>query len=137
MSDDAHPDRPDPASVVTGFIRAIERGDLDAATAHLHPEVSYENMPITPIVGAEAVATALRSFLDPASEVDWRILRQETVGRVVFNERLDRFRIGAGWLELPVAGVFELDGDDRITLWRDYFDLGSFQRQLEELTGGA
>jgi limonene-1,2-epoxide hydrolase len=31
--------------------------------------------------------------------------------------------------------VFEVDDDGLITLWRDYFDLASYQRQLAELTG--
>lgn len=53
----------------------------------------------------------------------------------MFNERLDRFRIGGGWLELPVAGVFEVDGDGAITLWRDYFDMGTYQRQFATLGG--
>lgn len=135
MSDASDAETPDPDAVVTAFIRAVERRDVEAAVVHLHPDVSYENMPITPIVGAEAVAGALASFLGPASEVEWPIVRQLVVGRTVFNERLDRFRIGTGWLELPVAGVFEVDDEGRITLWRDYFDLGTYQRQLVELTG--
>jgi limonene-1,2-epoxide hydrolase len=124
-----------PGDVVTAFIRAIEAKDVAAAVAMLHPEVAYENMPITPIVGNDAVAAALEAFLGPADEVEWQILRQHEVGRVVVNERLDRFRIGDGWLELPVAGVFELDDAGLITLWRDYFDLGTYQRQLADLAG--
>ncbi len=124
----------DASEIVTGFIRAVERMEIDAAVATLAEDVSYENMPITPIVGRDAVGGALTAFLGPAEEVDWKILRQEAVGSVVFNERVDRFRIGTGWLELPVAGVFEVGPDGLITLWRDYFDLGSYQRQLTELT---
>lgn len=123
----------DADAVVTGFIRAIERGDVEAACGYLHPDISYENMPITPIVGVEAVAAALSAFLGPADEVDWVILRQHAIGSTVVNERLDRFRIGTGWLELPVAGFFEVDTDGRITRWRDYFDLGTYQRRLGEL----
>jgi limonene-1,2-epoxide hydrolase len=125
----------DPVAVVAEFIAAIEAKDIDLACGLLHAEVSYENVPITPIVGAEAVAAALNAFLGPADEVDWQILRQHGVGSMVFNERLDRFKIGGGWLELPVAGVFEVDAGGRITLWRDYFDLGTYQRQLAALTG--
>lgn len=121
--------------VVDAFIAAIERQDVTAAVALTAAEVSYENMPIDPIVGHDGLAATLRAFLEPAGAVEWRILRQHEVGRVVFNERLDRFELGDGWLELPVAGVFEVGPDDRITLWRDYFDMGSYQRQFAALTG--
>lgn len=123
------------AEVVTRFIEAIERKDVDAATALADEGISYENMPIAPIVGRDGLAATLRAFLDAASEVDWQVLRQVEVGSAVMNERLDRFRIGGGWLELPVAGVFEVSEQGLITLWRDYFDMGSYQRQMAKLTG--
>jgi limonene-1,2-epoxide hydrolase len=121
--------------VVRAFIEAIERKDVDGAVACTAPSISYENMPIKPIVGHEGLAASLQQFLGPASEVEWRILRQHDVGQVVFNERLDRFHIGDGWLELPVVGLFEVDDHGKITLWRDYFDMGSYQRQFAQLTG--
>jgi limonene-1,2-epoxide hydrolase len=124
-----------PSEIVTAFIEAIERKDVAAAAAMASPSISYENMPMQPIVGREAMAATLEMFLGNADEVDWVIARQHEVGNVVFNERIDRFRIGNGWLELPLAGVFEVDDDGLITLWRDYFDLASYQRQLAELTG--
>ena len=124
-----------PGEIVTAFIRAIEDKDVDAAVAMTAPGVSYENMPIEPIVGHDGLRATLEMFLAPASEVDWRILRQHEVGPSVMHERLDRFRIGDGWLELPIAGVFEVGDDGLITLWRDYFDMGAYQRQLAQLTG--
>jgi len=48
---------------------------------------------------------------------------------VVLNERLDRFKLAKGWLELPVMGAFEVV-DGKIACWRDYFDMADFQRQL-------
>lgn len=125
-----------PAETVTEFIRAIERRDVDAAVALTSPEISYENMPIDPIVGQDGLRATLEMFLAPAAEVDWRIVSQYEIGDVVVNERVDRFQIGDGWLELPVAGVFHVD-DGSITLWRDYFDLGVYQRQMNELTAGG
>ncbi len=121
--------------IVTAFIEALERKDIAAAAALMSPSISYENVPMQPIVGREAVASALDAFLGAASEVDWVIARQHEVGNVVFNERVDRFRIGDGWLEMPVAGVFEIDDAGLISLWRDYFDLATYQRQMTELTG--
>ena len=53
---------------------------------------------------------------------------------MVINERLDRFQIGSGWLELPVAGFFEVTDQGLISLWRDYFDMSSYTGQLAALT---
>ena len=124
-----------PVETVTAFIRAIERKDVDAAVALTTPDVSYENMPIEPIVGHDGLRATLDMFLAPASEVDWQIVRQFEVGPTVMHERLDRFKIGNGWLDLPIAGVFEVTDEGLISLWRDYFDMATYQRQLAELTG--
>lgn len=124
-----------PGETVTAFIRAVERKDVAAAVELAAPGISYENMPMQPIVGHDGLRATLESFLGPASAVEWRVLRQLEVGDVVVNERVDRFQLGDGWLELPVAGVFEVDGAGRIALWRDYFDLASYQRQLAALSG--
>ena len=32
--------------------------------------------------------------------------------------------------DIPVIGVFEVDSDGKIKLWRDYFDLETFNRQI-------
>ncbi len=124
-----------PSTVVIEFIRAIERKDVNAAVAFAAEDISYENMPMAPIVGHEGLATTLGAFLAPAATVDWQILEQWEIGNTVINERLDRFEIGDGWLELPIAGVFEINDDNKISLWRDYFDMGSYTRQMAELTG--
>ena len=124
-----------PAETVAAFIAAIEAKDVDAAVALTAADISYENMPTDPIAGHEGLARTLHGFLAPASTVEWRILKQWTFERTVINERLDRFQIGDGWLELPIAGIFEIDDDGKISLWRDYFDMGSYTRQFAKLTG--
>ena len=124
-----------PADVVTAFIGAVEALDIDAAVDLLSDDVSYENVPVTPIVGKEAVRSTLAGFLGVASAVEWPVLREIVVGNVVVNERLDRFEIGDGWLELPVAGFFEVTDDGLISLWRDYFDMTTYLNQLSALTG--
>ena len=123
-----------PEEVVGAFIAAIEAQDIDAAIDLLADDISYENMPVSPIAGKDAVRATLEGFLGAASRIEWPVTRQMTSGSTVVNERLDRFQIGDGWLELPVAGVFEVDSDGRICLWRDYFDMASYTRQLAALT---
>ncbi len=119
--------------MVAAFIAAVEAKDIDGAAALLAENVSYENVPIAPIVGREAARAALAGFLGSAAGVEWRIVREITVGNVVANERIDRFELPGGWLELPVAGFFVIDDDGRIALWRDYFDLASYTKQAAAL----
>ena len=123
-----------PSEIVTEFMKSIERKDVAAAVALTSPDISYENMPTDPVVGHEGLAATLHMFLGPAAAVDWQILSQYEIGSVVVNERLDRFQIGDGWLELAIAGVFHIDDDGKIVLWRDYFDMGTYQRQFAALT---
>lgn len=124
-----------PQEIVTAFITAIEAKDVDTAVSLTSEAISYENVPTTPISGRDNVAATLSMFLAPASQVEWQIINQWAVGRTVINERLDRFKIGDGWLELPVAGIFEVDDNDQIVLWRDYFDMNSYVSRYAELTG--
>lgn len=124
-----------PSETVTAFIAAIERKDIDAAVELLADDVSYENVPMKPISGRERVRAALGSFLGVASKVEWPVSSQLAVGNRVANERIDRFKIGEGWLEMPVAGFFDVNDDGLITLWRDYFDLATYTDQMAKLSG--
>ena len=83
-----------PGETVTAFIQAIEARDVNAAVAMLALDVSYENVPMQPIKGRAATAQVLNGFIGGASVVEWPCSSQYEVGNVVFNERLDRFKIG-------------------------------------------
>lgn len=123
----------DPAKVVTAFIAAVEAKDVGAAVELLADDVRYENVPMSPIVGKEAVRAALDAFLEPTLRVEWPITRQIIDGNVVINERRDRFEFANGWLEMPVVGIFEVTEHGTISLWRDYFDLATYTDQRAAL----
>ena len=119
-----------PAEIVTQFIAAVERADLDAALARLALDCTYDNVPFGPVVGHDAVRATLGPFMAEFDRIEWVVRHQVESGSsavgTVLNERLDRFGTTAvdgtvSWFELPVAGVFEVR-DGLITLWRDYFD---------------
>jgi limonene-1,2-epoxide hydrolase len=118
----------DAERTVTAFIAAIERRDLDAALELVADDCEYDNVPIGPVHGRDGVRTVLGPVVERSDEIAWPVLRSAVAGPVVFNERLDRFRIGARWVELPVTGVWEVR-DGLITVWRDYFDLATYRRQ--------
>lgn len=119
----------DASTIVDGFLAAICDNDLERALEFCADDVEYDNVPIGPVTGHDGIRQVLAPFLAGASQIDWVVHHQVTAGNVVMNARLDRFEMANGWMELPVAGVFEVD-DGKITLWRDYFDLGTLQSQL-------
>jgi limonene-1,2-epoxide hydrolase len=114
---------------VHAFIAAIEAKDLDKALTLVTDDIEYDNVPMPTANGVEEVRAFLGPFIDGASEIEWVIHREASVGDIVMNERTDRFLLGARWIEIPVAGVWELR-DGKIALWRDYFDIGQFNAQL-------
>lgn len=114
-----------PADVVNRFIRAVEQLDLDHALSHLTDDVVYDNVPMGAVNGRDAVRATLAPFLALFDTVEWVVHHEAASGNLdqgfVLNERLDRFRKGDRWLELPVAGLFVVR-HGQIAVWRDYFD---------------
>jgi len=120
-------------SVVDEFIRRVTSHDVDGACELLHPDVEYDNVPVGKNLGIDAVKAFLAPMVGGIDETEWVVHRQAVTGNLVMNERNDRFRIGDSWMELPVAGVFEVDASGLITLWRDYFDMETFTSEMAKL----
>ncbi|MFZ9674995.1 MAG: limonene-1,2-epoxide hydrolase family protein [Ilumatobacteraceae bacterium] len=118
-----------PLETVNAFIAALERLDVDGACALIAEGCEYDNVPLMKVYGPEGVKGVLGPMFGDCTEVEWVVHREAANGTTVFNERTDRFKMSWGWLELPVNGVWEVV-DDKITLWRDYFDAQSYFKQL-------
>jgi limonene-1,2-epoxide hydrolase len=115
--------------VVRGFLAAWNANDLDRVVAFLHEEVVYHNVPLAAIHGRAAVDSYLRSK-GGFDWVDWKLLALAASGTVVLTERIDDFSIGGRRVSLPVMGSFQVV-DERIKVWRDYFDLSMYRAQLQ------
>jgi limonene-1,2-epoxide hydrolase len=122
--------------VVDEFIRRITSNDVPAALELVAPDVEYDNVPMGKNIGPDAMAEFLSGMASGVAEIEFVIHRQVAVGSTVMNERSDRFRIGERWIDLPVAGIFEVGDDGLITLWRDYFDMATFTDQLNAILAG-
>ena len=118
-----------PLEIVEEFISALERKDNDSAISLLADDCEYDNVPMGKMFGSENVREFLGPMIENCSSVDWPVHRSSSSGNLVFNERLDRFEMGGNWIEIPVCGVWEVI-DEKITLWRDYFDLATYRDQL-------
>jgi len=115
--------------VVTGFLEAWNRQDLDGIASRLAPDVFYHNIPMEPVLGRDAVVAGLAPFVQGCTAVDWQVLHiADTGSGAVLTERVDNFVMGEKRMSVRVMGTFELR-DGLITHWRDYFDLAEFQKQ--------
>src|ERR1700730_2204438 len=118
-----------PLETVRAFMEAAANRDYDSALGLLTDDVEYQNMPLPPVHGGAAVRDTLEMLLASAESSEWVVHREVASDNLVMNERTDRFLVSGRWIELPVAGVFELRGG-RIALWRDYFDLETIMKQM-------
>jgi len=115
--------------IVDRFIALVTGGDLDGALALCTDDLEYDNVPMPTLHGVDAARGFLAGMLGEGVRTQWTVHRQVASGDTVLNERTDEFWFGDVHIALPVAGVFEVR-DGKIALWRDYFDLRTFETQM-------
>jgi limonene-1,2-epoxide hydrolase len=93
----------------------------------------YHNIPMAPIVGREAIANNIASFIRPGApgieSIEFRVINIAANGPVVMTERVDVFKLPNKTFEMQVMGIFEIS-DGKISAWRDYFDLDQFTSRM-------
>lgn len=124
-----------PEETVNEFIRRIVANDLESALEMVTDDVEYDNVPLGKNIGPDAMRAFLGAMSGNVDEVQFVIHRQTVTGNVVMNERTDRFRVGENWMDLKVAGIFEVNDAGQVTLWRDYFDMTEFNNEMSKLAG--
>jgi limonene-1,2-epoxide hydrolase len=126
---------PAPLDIVTAFVGAWNRLDLDTVVGLLSPDIEYHNMPLARLAGRDAVEAYLRSA-GPFESCEWRIRSIAASGCKVLTERVDELVVAGTRISLPVMGVFEVE-DGLIRRWRDYFDLASYRAQWPQRENAA
>ena len=118
-----------PGEIVTALVRACEARDLDTVCSLVTDDIEYDNVPVGVVHGPDGVRSVLSGGVTAAAtDVEWVVHRQVESGDTVMNERTDRFLVDDRWVEIPIAAVFVVR-DDKVALWRDYFDLETYRRQ--------
>jgi len=115
--------------VIREFIAAWSRLDPAELAGYFAEDGVYHNMPMGPVAGRANVENLIRNFTAAWTETTWDLLNIVAAGDVVIAERLDRTQAGEKSVDLPCVGVFELEAG-KIKVWRDYFDLATYQRGL-------
>ena len=113
--------------VVTDFLAAWERGNIDEIMSFFATDAVYHNIPVPAVHGAPAIREAFLGFAKLMDSIVIENLNVVAAGDVVFTERIDKFRSRSVSLDLPVAGVFEVR-NGKIVAHRDYFDYQTWMR---------
>lgn len=118
-------------ALVRRFVKEFDApaANPEAMGGYFTDDAVYHNIPVAPIVGRAAIVAALAGINRMAQPAGWEIRWQLANDSVVINERVDRFTRDGKAVELPVTGVFEIR-DGKIAAWRDYFDMGMWQKQM-------
>ena len=120
-----------PTETVETFIGHWNSGDIEAMYAMCAEDVVWHNIPMDPIEGKAAMREAVAGFMVGVATCDWDIHAIAANGKTVLTERTDGFAMKDGRrAALRVMGTFEIGADGLITAWRDYFDMGEFQREF-------
>jgi limonene-1,2-epoxide hydrolase len=117
--------------VVSDLFSAWTKLNLDEVMSYFTEDAVWDNVPMSPAKGRAAIREMTQGFMKDASAFTAKILRTVHEGNVVCNERVDTIVMKNGKkADIPVAGMFELDANGKIKVWRDYFDLNTFTKQL-------
>jgi len=99
----------------------------DSFTDYLADDVIYENVDLTYTTTRDDAMKLIDNFLAGPDHITINVLAVAVVGNKVLTERVDNLRDkdGTPLYKIRVMGIFEVVGD-RITAWRDYFDMRPF-----------
>ncbi|SDU79571.1 limonene-1,2-epoxide hydrolase family protein [Gordonia westfalica] len=123
--------------LVLELMQALSSNNADQLIGYFADEAMYQNMPLPPAYGRDQVHATLTGLFQVL-----RIDRIDTFhiasrAGVVFTERVDLLTAlptGRSF-ELPVLGVLHVN-NGKISGWRDYFDLRSFEDAVDFRLGG-
>ncbi len=119
-----------PEQIVTEFLGAWA-ANVDTLRGSFHDyladDVDYENVDLTHTTTRDDALKLIDNFLPGLDHITIDMLAIAVTGNKVLTERIDylRDRDHKVLSTIRVMGIFEVDGD-RITAWRDYFDMRPF-----------
>jgi limonene-1,2-epoxide hydrolase len=130
----------DLADTVRQFFETWTGGDVDALLAFFAPRGSWQEAHRPPAVGADELRPVFEMQVGFGTDFDFQFRLLAQVGEhTVVSERVDSWTYEDVRMTVEVMGVFEFDGDGKITRFRDYYDWSDLAAQLTaagvDLTG--
>jgi limonene-1,2-epoxide hydrolase len=115
--------------LVTRFCKSWETADVSVLLDFVADTVFYKMWDADDAIevqGREAFQQVIGGFLSSMDTVEFDILRTQCMGKVVINERTDRFISSRGQMVFSVTGVFVVE-EGKIVYWKDYLFPGKIR----------
>lgn len=115
-------------NAVATIMAAWREHDAETVLAQLADDVEFTYaLGMRPAVGKDRVGRLLDALKANQQNVKWRSVNRAQTGSVVFVEAIDDYVNAKGHhVRTPHVTVFEFDGD-KVSKWRDYFDMRSLE----------
>lgn len=120
----------DTKTLAEQVVRAFEARDIESMSALLADDVRLEDVPLGAHVGRHAVVEKITDFFGKASTYRWEQQRLIAQGSTAIVERTSHIVLGGKDIRLPMVVILEFDANGKLTLFKDYFDLQTLERQL-------
>jgi limonene-1,2-epoxide hydrolase len=117
-----------PRQTIEAAFAAFAALDLEAVYALVDDNVVYQNMAQGPVHGLAGLRELWSGF-GAISHLHSEVLHMVAEGEIVLAERVEHMVIGGKAITVPMAGAFRVR-DGKITEWREYYDMPTFERQL-------
>ena len=120
-----------PEEVVRAEMAALASLDADQIMTYFADDATFlPGFSFPTHSGLEEIRNAVEGFLEVMTKCDIEIVNLAVAGNVVLTERVDRLVYNGKPVDAPGMGAFEVSGD-KITAWRDYFDMNQFTTQMQ------
>lgn len=109
-------------ALVTRFCKSWEEADVSLLLEFLDDAVFYQMWDADDAIkvqGKVAFKEVVGGFLASMDTVEFEIFRTQCMGKIVINERTDRFINEGGQMVFSVTGVFVVE-QGKIVYWKDY-----------------
>jgi limonene-1,2-epoxide hydrolase len=117
-------------TVVRAFLAGWSGDDARKLADFFTEDAVVWNDMRTTVQGSKAIHEHFKAQLSVLTDGAIETTQVAISGNTVFTERIDRMKVAGVPIELPVAGVFEVNDAGKLTAWRDYFDLNTVMTQL-------
>ncbi|WP_395308019.1 nuclear transport factor 2 family protein [Mycobacterium sp. AMU20-3851] len=119
-------------SLVLRFMQDLTTNDADRLITYFAEDGMYQNMPLAPAYGREAVHATLTGLFGVMKIEAVETYHIASANGFVYTERVDVLTalLTGKTYPLAVLGVLQLR-DGKIIGWRDYFDLREFEEAVQ------